>query len=160
MNILVGAILGISIWLFPSVVLPIVRRKIDPYGFQPVWAHTVKGAGIGAYVGLVLALCSNTFSLLSRETFAAAYWLGFFASLWCLPLIPKRFLKENFVGYWIFMMGVGVPFSLSVGGVPMWDSLEIALWVQLWRNGSRCPPGRVPWNDHWNNRRAHPLKQN
>lgn len=69
--------------------------------FQPVWAHTIRGAGIGAALGIIFWLASGIFFfVIQGVNLAAGVVFAVFMYGWCQGLLPKRLQTktEGFLG--------------------------------------------------------------
>ena len=58
--------------------------------FQPIWAHTIRGAGVGVILGIVLWLGSWVYTMVSDlETFLSAGVVALFLITWAALLFPE-----------------------------------------------------------------------
>ena len=53
--------------------------------FQPVWAHTFRGAGIGARIGVLLWLAQAVWLFLNKDTWVVSFWLSAVLLFWIRP---------------------------------------------------------------------------
>jgi transcriptional regulator with XRE-family HTH domain len=88
--------------------------------FQPVWAHTVRGAEIGAAIGIIFWLaCGVFFFVIQGVNLAAGVVFAVFLYGWCQVLLPKRLQTktEGFIGKVLLAGLLALGFSASRVGL-------------------------------------------
>ncbi len=98
--------------------------------FEPVWAHTVRGAGIAARIGVILGLANCVLVFLDVEAYGMVFWLSLIGILWAYPVVgPLLGVQQEGIGPLLGIAGLAAYKLNKI--VPIWKSLPIALQVQL-----------------------------
>lgn len=87
--------------------------------FQPVWAHTIYGAGMGAVLGIIFWLVCGVILFIVNRNLAAGVVYVVFLCGWCHILLPERFQKTTeglmgkvllfalvAIGFWVYRVGL------------------------------------------------------
>jgi hypothetical protein len=105
--------------------------------FQPIWAHTIRGASIGARIGVILFLAKAAWLFLNNDMSAVSLWLAVILLLWLGTFmdVQMEFLVPGLGGLVATLVVSYSKFAAQQGlsiweGIP-WEGIPIALRVQF-----------------------------